>query len=250
MNILNQAELDRLERQIRIEGIGMDGQIKIKQSCALVSRVGGVGGTAAMNLARAGIGKLYLVHGGDIVPEYLNRMQLAYPMDIGRPCTDAFTDELRKINPDIEIEAINQHITDVDVGSFIDDVDIVVDGAPLFEERYTLNNIAVTHQKPMVSGAMYSMEGYITTILPGTTACLKCIYPQKPEYWTNIKVFPAIGPGPVIIGTMMAMEALKLITGIGDTLQNKLWYFDLESNHIKTFSIEKNQSCEACGQLH
>ena len=83
MNILNQAELDRLERQIRIEGIGMDGQIKIKQSCALVSRVGGVGGTAAMNLARAGIGKLYLVHGGDIVPEYLNRMQLAYPMDIG-----------------------------------------------------------------------------------------------------------------------------------------------------------------------
>ena len=243
----SESELARYERQIRIEGFGLDGQRRLKAATVLVSRVGGVGGTAAMNLARAGIGRLILAHGGKIVPEYLNRMQLALPADIGRPCTEVFVEKLRAINPDVELVAVAENISERNVEKLVGQADLIVDGAPLFEERYARNAEAVRQRKPLVSGAMYSTEGYVTSIFPAETACLACIYPEKPDYWTNINVFPAIGPGPVIVGSMLAMEVVKILTGLGDPLKNVLWYFDLHTAMVQRLNVSRLPACPVCG---
>lgn len=245
---LNDFEEARYERQMRL--FGKKNQIRLKNSTVLISRVGGVGGTVAQYLARAGIGKLILAHGGNIVPEYLNRMQLAYEEDIGKNCTDVFFTKLKQINSSTEIICHNEYLDNESADSLAKDVDVIADGAPLFEERFAMNKAAVKHSKPMVSGAMYSLEGYVTTIVPGKTPCLKCIYPKKPDYWTNIKVFPAIGAGgPGIIGCVMAMEIIKLITdkfNVSGSLQNKMWHYDMENMTFKKFNIHKRIDCDVC----
>lgn len=245
----SQLELERYSRQIRIEGFGIEAQRRLKAATVMISRVGGVGGTIAMNLARAGVGRLIIVHGGKIVGEYLNRMQLALPSDIGRPCTEVFVERLEAMNPDMEVIPVPENVSEDNVAELVAKADLVADGAPLFEERYLMNAEAVRQGKPLVMAAMYNTEGYVTTIEPGKTPCLACIFPKKPDYWTNIKVFPAIGPSPVIVGSMAAMEAIKVITGYGTPLKNKLWFFDLETNITKLIGIHRRPDCPVCGHI-
>jgi molybdopterin-synthase adenylyltransferase len=246
----SEVELQRYERQIRIDGFGIAAQLKLKSSAVFISRVGGVGGTAAMNLARAGIGKLVLAHGGSIVPEYLNRMQVVLPEDVGRLCIEVWVERLRQINPAVEIFSIAENVNEANVAGLMEQADLVIDGAPLFEERYAMNREAVRQGKPICMGAMYSTEGYVTTIVPGETPCLTCLYPEKPDYWTNVKVFPAIGPGPVIIGATVAMEAIKVLTGFGQPLKNTLAFFDLETNATKHLKVKRRPGCPVCGGIH
>jgi molybdopterin/thiamine biosynthesis adenylyltransferase len=200
-----------------------------------------------MLLARAGIGKLVLAHGGRVSWENLNRMHLAYTADIDRPYTEVFEENLRAINPAIQIAVISQNINEQNMDEFVSQSDVIADGAPLFEERYFMNAEAVRQGKPMASGAMYDLEGYVTTIIPGETPCLACIYPSRPDYWTNIGVFPAIAPISTIVGAVMAMEIIKLLTGMGETLKGRLWRIDLRENWVRLFTVKRRQNCEVCG---
>lgn len=241
-------ELERYERQIRMEGFGLESQRRLKAATVIISRVGGVGGTVAMTLARAGIGRLVVAHGGRVVPEYLNRWHMALPSDLNRPCTEVFVERLKAINPDLDVVAVPENVNEDNVAELVSKADLIVDGAPLFEERYLMNLESVRQGKPLVMGAMYSTEGYVSTFLPGETPCLACIYPKKPDYWTNIKVFPAIGPGPAIVGSMAAMEAIKVLTGFGKPLKNVLWFFDLETNITRHLRINRRLDCPVCGE--
>jgi molybdopterin/thiamine biosynthesis adenylyltransferase len=247
---LTDFDRERYSRQIRIEGFGEAAQLKMKNATALVSRVGGVGGTAAMNLVRAGIGRLILAHHGTLVPEYLNRMQLINEDDIGKPLVATWAAKLRAINSSLEIIEVPEYISDANASDLVSQADIVIDGAPLFEERYAMNRAAVQHRKPLCMGAMYSTEAYASTFIPGQTPCLACVYPSPPDYWTDIKVFPAIGPGPVMVGTTIAMEAIKVLTGFGTPLLGKLWFLDIETTTTKHFSIKRRPDCPVCGHLH
>jgi len=245
--LFERDELARYERQIRIEGFGQEAQEKLKRSSVLISRVGGVGGTIALGLARAGIGRLVLAHGGTLTHEYMNRMLLADPADVGRPCVEVFVERLRRVNPQLELEAVAENVSADNVQGLVDKVDLVADGAPLFEERYLMNAEVVRQGKPLVMGAMYGTEGYVTVIRPGDTPCLKCIYPQRPDYWTHIKVFPAIGPSPWIVGATATMEAIKVLTGFGEPLAGKLWSFDLENNSTRKLVLYRDPDCPVCG---
>ncbi|WP_394543250.1 HesA/MoeB/ThiF family protein [Azorhizophilus paspali] len=244
---LSEFDRERYSRQLRIEGFGEEGQLRLRGATVLVSRVGGVGGTAAMNLVRAGVGRLILAHGGKVVPEYLNRWQLITPDDLDRPCAQVWAEKLGQIDADVEIVTVNEYINEENVADFVSQADLVVDGAPLFEERYLMNDEAMRQGKPLCMGAMFGMENYASTFIPGESACLRCVFPEKPEYWTDMKVFPAIGPGPVIVGATIAMEAIKVLTGFGQPLKNILWFFDLESNTTRYLEIERVKDCPACG---
>lgn len=245
---LNAAEMARYQRQIRIDGFGVEAQRRLKTSSVMISRVGGVGGTAAINMALAGVGRLTLVHGGKVVPEYLNRWVWAGPDDVGRPCTDVISAHIRRINPHVEVQTVSDYVSEQNVADLVSKSDLVIDGAPLFEERYLMHREAVRQKKPIVLGAMYSTEGYVTTYLPdGQTPCLKCIYPSKPEYWTHIEVFPAIGPGPIMLGSMAAMEAIKVLTGFGEPLKGVLWLLDLQTSIVKQLKVNRRDNCEVCG---
>jgi molybdopterin-synthase adenylyltransferase len=244
-----QSDLDRYARQIRLDGFGLAGQRRLRGAHVAISRGGGVGGTVAAHLARAGVGKLTIAHGGKITPEYLNRMPLAFPADLDRPCADAFRDMLARINPDVETDIIATYVDADNVTQITKDADVIVDGAPLFEERYELNRAAVVSGQPLVSGAMYDTEGYATTVQPGKTACLACIYPTRPEFWNDISVFPAISPGPGLVASMMAMEVIKVLTGFGEPLRDQLWFFDLRTNVNRVFRVSRRPDCAVCAHL-
>ncbi|MBJ7539904.1 HesA/MoeB/ThiF family protein [Marinomonas transparens] len=231
---------ERYSRQIPI--MGKEGIEKLKNSKVFVGRCGGVGGTVVNYLIRAGVGNLICAHGGKIVPEYLNRMQLAYETDVGKSCIDAFRDKTDKINSQAKIHYIDNHITDIDnIEELLSDVDLVVDAHPLFEERYKLNDLALKLDKPMVSGAMYGDEGYVFTVLPHKTACLRCLYPKKPDFWTNIKVFPALGMGPGIIGCSMAREAIELLLKGTSQLSGKTLHFDLADMDFSVLNMPRKE---------
>jgi len=242
-------QLERYSRQIRLDGFGLEAQRRLRSSHVAISRGGGVGGTIAIHLARAGIGRLTIAHGGTLVPEYLNRMPLITNEDIGRPCVDAFADMLARVNPDVQVRTVAEYVSDDNIADVVGDADLIADGAPLFEERYVMNRAAVAMRVPMVSGAMYDTEGYVTTIAPGRGPCLACIYPQKPAYWNDVHIFPAIGPGPTIVGAMAAMEAIKLLTGFGEPLESRLWFFDLRTNTNRLLKVLRDPSCTVCGHL-
>jgi molybdopterin/thiamine biosynthesis adenylyltransferase len=199
-----------------------------------------------MLLARAGIGSLTLAHGGHVITENLNRMHLANTNDVNRPYIKAFLEKLNDINPNVELRGIPDNINQDNVDDLVSHCDIVADGSPSFEERYLMNQAAITYQKPMISGAMYDLEGYVTTIISPRTPCLACVYPNEPASWTTT-CFPVIAPISSLIGSIMAMEVIKLVTGLGETLQGRLWRFDLRSNWAKQFVISKRENCVVCG---
>lgn len=244
---LSDEEMERYERQLRLDGFGLGAQHRLQSSTAFVSRVGGVGGSAAAQLARAGIGRLVLAHGGPVHREYMNRWPLAMDEDVGRPASEAVAERLRAINPHTKIVAVGENVCETNVTALIERADVIVDGAPLFEERYLMNAEALAQGKPMVSGAMYATDGYVTTFIPGRTGCLRCLFADRPPDWTSIGVFPAIGPGPAMVGAMAAMEAIKLLTGFGTPLADRLWTFDLADNGVRVLRIERSVDCPACG---
>jgi molybdopterin-synthase adenylyltransferase len=246
---LTEFQLARYERQIRMEGFGVAAQRRLRDSHVAISRGGGVGGTVAIHLARAGIGALTIAHAGEVHPEYLNRMPLVFQEDVGRRCVDAYGAMLARVNSDVQVRLISEYASPGNVDDIVTGADAIADGAPLFEERYTLNAAAVRHGLPMVSAAMYDTEGYVITVRPGKTPCLACIYPTKPDYWTDIKVFPAIGPGPTIIGAMAAMEIIKILTGFGEPLDSQIWYSDLRTNVSQLLSVRRRPDCPVCGDL-
>lgn len=244
-----QFQLDRYSRQIRMDGFGIEGQRRLGEAHVAISRGGGVGGTVAALLARAGVGKLTIAHAGTLIPEYLNRMPLIFNKDVGRPCVDAYRDMLSEINPDVDVDVVPEYASDDNIDRIVKGASLIADGAPLFEERYALNRAAVQRGLPMVSGAMYDTEGYVTTVFPGRTPCLTCLVPERPEYWDNVSVFPAIGPGPTMVGAMMAMEAIKILTGFGDPLDGQLWFFDMRTNLTRMNRVSRRPDCPVCGHL-
>jgi molybdopterin/thiamine biosynthesis adenylyltransferase len=238
---------ERYARQLRLEGFGHKAQERLRQASVLVSRVGGVGGTIAALLAQAGIGRLVLAHGGRIEPEHLNRMQLATPHDVGRECSTVFEKKITEINADVDVVAISSNVTSSNVASLIESVDAIADGAPLFEERYLMNREAIAQRKPLVMAAIFGTDVYLTTIVPHKTPCLACIFPDKPPDWNHVGVFPAIGPSPRFIGSLAAMEVIKLVTGYGECLRGRLFFYDLKTNFCRSFAVKRRVDCHVCG---
>ncbi|GHO94655.1 adenylyltransferase [Reticulibacter mediterranei] len=245
---LSAFEFERYSRQMRLPGFGLKAQQQLKAATVLISRVGGVGGTVAMRLAHAGVGHLILAHGGQVRPEYLNRWPLVRATDIGRPCIDAVLETLTAMNASVKLTGECTNVTEENVSRLVEQADLIVDAAPLFEERYLLNQQAVRQKKPLVMGAMYGTEAYISTYIPGETPCLACMYPSKPPYWNSIEAFPVIGPCSDMAGAVAAMEAIKVLTGFGMPLKGRLWFFDLQSNCMSHLHVHRRLDCPVCGE--
>jgi molybdopterin/thiamine biosynthesis adenylyltransferase len=176
------AELERYSRQIQLPGFGEEGQKRLKDSTAVVTGVGGLGGTVALYLAVAGVGKIILVRGGDLRLDDLNRQILMTNSWVGQPRVYKAKETLLNINPEIEIEAVNEFVTEENIDALVQQADIAFDCAFDFKERNFLNTACVRWGVPMVEAAMSGMDAYLTTIIPGETPCLSCIFPEKPEW--------------------------------------------------------------------
>ncbi len=245
MRKLTDEERAIYEWQLDVTGFGEIGQEKLKNASVLVSRCGGLGGVVAYELAAAGIGKLIIAHGGNVKESDLNRQLLMTYDWLGKPRVESAERRLKELNPSLEVVTINENINDHNVARLVAEADVIVDAAPLFEERFLLNREAVSQQKPMVDCAMYELEAQITTIIPGQTPCLACLYPGKPSAWK--RRFPVFGAVSGTVGCMGAMEAIKLISGLGKTLAGKLWTIDFHDMSTHMIDISKTPNCRICG---
>ncbi len=234
------------EWQIWVPGFGEAGQEKLKNSSVLVSRVGGLGSVVAYEMAAAGIGKFVLAHAGNVKPSDLNRQLLMTHDWLGKPRVESAARRLKELNPRLEIVPVAANINDDNVAGLVEQVDLIVDCAPLFPERFAMNREAIVQGKPLIECAMYDLEAQLTTILPGKTPCLKCLYPQDPPAWK--REFPVFGAVSGTVGCLAAMEAIKVLAGFGDPLAGQLLTMDLRDMTFRKRSLQQNPDCELCQQ--
>lgn len=244
---LTSAEKARYEWQLWVAGFGEEGQTRLKNASVLVTRCGGVGGVVAYELAAAGVGRLVLAHAGDLRLNDLNRHLLMSHDWIGKPRVELAAQRLREFNPNLEVEAVAENISETNVKDLVGKVDLIVDCAPLFRERFLLNREAVRQRKPLVECAMYELEAQATTILPGRTPCLACLYPAEPPLWK--REFPVFGAVAGMIGCLGAMEAIKVLATLGEPLLGKLLTCDLRDMTFRTSAIQRLPQCAVCGQI-
>jgi molybdopterin/thiamine biosynthesis adenylyltransferase len=235
------------EWQIWVADFGEPGQQTLKGATALVSRVGGLGGAVAYQLAAAGIGKLVIAHAGDVKPSDLNRQILMTHDWLGKPRVESASRRLRELNPRLEVVPINANINEENAAEIVRQVDIIIDCAPLFTERFLMNREAVAQRKPLIECAMYDLEAQLTTIVPGRTPCLKCLYPADPPAWK--REFPVFGAVAGTVGCMAAMEAIKVLAGFGKPLEGELLTCDLCDMTFRKRRILRNPECSECAGI-
>ena len=233
------------EWQMWVPGVGEEGQLKLKSASVLISRVGGLGGLVALELAAAGVGKLVLAHGGVLQPSDLNRQLLQTHDHIGKPRIDSIVRRLKDLNPRCEIIGVPENASEANADGLVAQANIVVDAAPMFQERLALNAAAFRAGKPLVECAMHTLDASVTTFVPGKTGCLACYIPEVPPTWKRqFPVFGAVSGTAACIG---AMEVIKLITGIGTTLQGELLSMNLDTMQFRKVRLPKRDDCTVCG---
>ena len=242
---LTDADRARYEWQMWTPDFGEAGQEKLKGASVLISRCGGLGGTAAYELAAAGIGRLVLAHGGNLTPSDLNRQLLMTSDWLGKPRIDSACRRLAELNPTIEIVGEAANIGEDNVARLVAGVDVVVSAAPLFVERFLLNREAVRQGKVMVDAAMYDTTATVTTMVPGQTPCLACLYPENPPAWR--RQFPVFGATSGTVACIAALEAIKAIAGFGRLLAGELLIIDLANLSFRKMKVRRNPACPVCG---
>jgi molybdopterin/thiamine biosynthesis adenylyltransferase len=241
---LTAEERSVYEWQLNIAGFGEEGQKSLKAASVLVSRIGGVGGAAALALAAAGVGRLILVHQGNVRNSDLNRQTLMTSDWVGRPRVESAQRRLKALNPRLAVEIHNANIGEDNIDELVEDADLIVDAAPLFRERFLLNRAAVEQEKPMVDSAMYELEAQLTTFIPGKSPCLTCLYPGDPPGWR--RQFPVFGAVASMIGSLAAMEAIKVLSGLGTPLLGRMLVADLRDMSFRTIRLQRNLHCLVC----
>jgi len=242
-DMLTQSELARYDRQIMIPEIGIEGQEKLKNAKIFIAGAGGLGSPVSIYLAAAGIGHIKIADHDKVDISNLNRQILHWEKDVGRMKVDSALEKLAGVNPCLKIETINETIDENNIITMVDDCDVIVDAMDNFPARYVLNKAAIEKQIPFFHGAVSGLEGRAMTIVPGKSACLRCMYHGTPPE----EKFPVLGVAPAVIGAIQAMEVIKYIVGMGNLLTDRLLIFDGMYMEFKEFKIKKNPDCDHCG---
>jgi molybdopterin/thiamine biosynthesis adenylyltransferase len=243
--MLTVNELERYDRQIMIRGFGQEGQEKLKRAKVFIAGAGGLGSAVATYLTAAGVGVIRVVDHDRVELSNLNRQVLHRDEDIGKGKAVSATEKLRKLNPEVKIEAVQEMITEANISRLVAGFDLIVDAMDNLPTRYVLNKAALRENIPFFHGAVYGFEGRAMTIIPGKTACLRCVYRGTiPE-----EKFPVIGVTPAVIGCIQATEVIKYIVGVGQLLTNRLLIYDGLNMKFTEFRLKRNLNCEHCGKL-
>jgi len=238
--MLSARELERYRRQILL--FGEEGQERLKKAEIFLAGAGGLGCPIALYLAVAGVGTITIVDRDIVEQTNLNRQILHYDRDIGRKKTASAEEKLRDANPDIRVNAIDTTIDATNVARLVGHADGIVDAMDNYSTRYLLNGTAQEKKIPLFHGAIRGLHGQATTIIPGETPCLACIFPHAPPP----EVFPVVGVTPGFIGMIQATEVIKYLTGQGNLLTNRLLIWDGRECRAEEIVVEKNPACPVC----
>jgi molybdopterin/thiamine biosynthesis adenylyltransferase len=241
-------ELERFRRQLTLNGYTKDHQLKLKSSTAFIAGIGGVGGTTALYLAIAGIGRLKLVHSGVLTSSNLNRQILMTEDWIGKTRVDCARDSIRRIASRVRVDILDERITPENSIDLVRDADIAVSARPNFLERCALNMACVHNGIPVIEGAMFDMDAYLFSVKPGLTPCFHCLFKDGDSRWQELQ-FPVLGALSGALGCMMAVEAIKVITGYGKPLFSRMLVFNLTNMDFSAVVINRDPDCPVCGTL-
>jgi molybdopterin-synthase adenylyltransferase len=242
--MLDDTESVRYARQIKIRGFGPEGQLKLKSAHVVVAGIGGLGGYSSLSLASAGVGHLTVIDDGLVELSNLNRQVLYRDSDLGKAKAEVARERLSQVNPLIDIVSMRVKITGENARDLISGAHAVVDGMDNFPGRLILNDACFKEGLPFVYGGIYGLKGMVTTIIPGKTPCLACLTSAPPEVQEGV---PVLGSVPALIGSIQALETVKLLIGIGRPLAGKLLSFDGELGQWFSHSTRKRDSCPVCG---
>jgi len=229
-----------------LQGFTTEHQRRLGNSAAIVAGVGGLGGTAALYLAAAGIGRLILVHAGNLTLSNMNRQVLMKQPGIGKARAPQAKKTIQEFNPGVEIEVFDERITDENAGRLAGTANIALSARPNFSERRALNKACIEKGMPMVEAAMNGMEGYLFNVVPMLSSCIHCLYPEDDPSWEEMG-FPVLGAVSGMLGCMMALEAIKLLTGFGKPLLSEMLVFNTLDMDFRKVKIPRNEHCEVCG---
>lgn len=243
---LTSDELKRYSRQIIIPSFGQAGQKKLKRAHMFVAGLGGLGSPASIYLVAAGVGHLTIIDEQKVDITNLNRQLLHWELDVGRSKAGSAVEKLFAMNPYVKVDSKLEKITPDNVDELIKGADAVVDGMDNYPARYLLNESCVRGSIPFIHGAVEGLVGQLMTILPGKGPCLKCAVPQEPP---KKRIFPVLGATSGVIGCLQAMEAIKLIVGIGEPLVGRMLVFNGKDMTFDEMTLKRDPECPVCSNL-
>jgi len=245
---LSSKELDRFSRQIMLEEIGYQGQLKLKNAKVCVVGIGGLGNPITTRLAAMGIGTLRIVDRDVIELSNLHRQTLFDEDDVGQVKVEVAAKKLQKLNPDCKIEALAVSVNDYTALEVVEGCDVVVDALDSVNARYALNKACVKFGIPFVTGAAVGVSGQIFTILPGTSACYHCMFPALDEDTMPTCSIEGVHPSILsIVGGIEVAEAIKVILGKKPSLSEKILHIDIENLDFTSTRTFRAEECPVCG---
>ena len=237
--------MDRYARHLVLREIGGPGQQKLRAAKVLIVGVGGLGSPAALYLAAAGLGVLGLVDPDTVALSNLQRQVLFATEDVGRLKVDAAAERLGALNPRVQIEAHALALTSANAEKVVAGYDLVLDGTDDFATRFAVNAACVAAQIPLVSGAIGRWTGQVGVF--EAKPCYRCLVPETPPDAETCAAVGVVGALAGVIGAMMAMEAIKLVTGAGEALTGRLMLYDALAAEIRTVRVTADPDCPVCG---
>ena len=240
---------ERYARQMILPGFGLEGQERLNRSHVVLLGAGGLGSVCAQYLVRAGIGRFPIIDQGEVDLPDLNRQLLYCTKDLGAP--KAFVAEriLRQINPEVELTGIHEEIAEDGLRDLVSAADIVIDALDNFETRMLANEVCCREGKILVHGGVLDFRGIATVVAPGTGPCLQCIY-EAHDLTPSETPFPALGPTPGVIGSIQAMETLRILLGAEPSLLGRLILFNGKSMNFSYRTVNQKADCPVCQVSH
>lgn len=248
---MNDEQLLRYSRHILMPQLDIDGQQALLNSHVMIVGLGGLGSPVAMYLAASGVGKLTLIDDDKVELSNLQRQIAHGEQDIGRLKVESAADTLSGLNPDVQIQCIAKRLDKAECLKLADKVDVLVDCTDNFATRFMLNEVSQEKRVPLVSGAAIRMEGQVTVYDPrqDDSPCYRCLYEDNGELAQTCSENGILAPVLAAIGGIQAIETIKLLTRIGDSLSGRLLLFDALSMHWRELKLKQDPECPVCSKI-
>jgi molybdopterin-synthase adenylyltransferase len=248
---VNDEQLLRYSRHILLPEIGIEGQERLRASSALIVGAGGLGCPAALYLAAAGIGRLTIADSDKVDLTNLQRQILYRTDSVGAVKVEQARSALNAVNPDVEVVPLKERVAASHLVALVANADIVLDCSDNFATRHAINRACVRHAKPLVSGAAIRFDGQLMVfdLRNKESACYACLFPEDTQIEeVQCSVMGVFAPLTGVIGASQAMEAIKLLTAVGESLDGRLVIFDAKSAEWRTVRVKKDPSCAVCSR--
>jgi len=245
---MNDNELLRYSRQIMLPDVDVEGQEKLLAATVLIIGLGGLGSPVAMYLAAAGVGKLILVDDDNVDLSNLQRQISHTSAQVGKPKVESAAQLIRQLNPNVTLTLINSRIKERELAKQVEAADVVVDCTDNFSTRFAINQYCVQIKKPLVSGAAIRLEGQLSVFdaRQPHSPCYRCLYAEVNDENLSCAQNGVLSPVVGVIGTLQAVETMKLIIGFGESMVGRLQLYDAKAGTWREFKLNKDKNCPVC----